>query len=61
MTRAQIDEAVKKFVDATEHILRTDFAGVELHGSHGYLISSLLSYKKTIDEKMNMELDQKIE
>ncbi|CAF4761667.1 unnamed protein product, partial [Rotaria sp. Silwood2] len=45
MTRAQIDEAVTKSVEAAEIMVKSDFAGVELHGSHGYLISSFLSPK----------------
>ncbi|CAF1240284.1 unnamed protein product [Rotaria sordida] len=45
MTRAQIDEAVEKFVEATEFMAKAGFAGVELHASYGYLISSFLSSK----------------
>ncbi|CAF1053648.1 unnamed protein product [Rotaria sp. Silwood1] len=45
MTRVQIDEAVTKFVEAAEIMVKAGFAGVELHGSHGYLISSFLSPK----------------
>ncbi|CAF4223970.1 unnamed protein product [Rotaria sp. Silwood2] len=45
MTRTQIDETVLKFVEAAEIMVKAGFAGVELHGSHGYLISSFLSPK----------------
>ncbi|CAF1166529.1 unnamed protein product [Rotaria magnacalcarata] len=45
MTRAQIDETIEKFVEAAELMFKAGFAGVELHGSHGYLISSFLSPK----------------
>ena len=45
MTRAQIDEVVEKFVEAAEIMVKAGFAGVELHGGHGYLISSFLSPK----------------
>ena len=45
MTRAQIDEVVEKFVEAAQIMALAGFAGVELHGSHGYLISSFLSPK----------------
>jgi 2,4-dienoyl-CoA reductase-like NADH-dependent reductase (Old Yellow Enzyme family) len=45
MTRVQIDEVVEKFVEAADIMVKAGFAGVELHGSHGYLISSFLSPK----------------
>jgi 2,4-dienoyl-CoA reductase-like NADH-dependent reductase (Old Yellow Enzyme family) len=45
MTRAEIDEAVGKFADAAEIMFKAGFAGVEIHASHGYLISSFLSPK----------------
>jgi 2,4-dienoyl-CoA reductase-like NADH-dependent reductase (Old Yellow Enzyme family) len=52
MTQAQIDEAVEKFVNAAEIMAKAGFAGVEIHGSHGYLVSSFLSPKtnKRTDE-----------
>jgi 2,4-dienoyl-CoA reductase-like NADH-dependent reductase (Old Yellow Enzyme family) len=45
MTRTQIDEIIQKFVEAAEIMVKAGFAGVELHGAHGYLISSFLSPK----------------
>lgn len=45
MTQDQIDETIQKFIDAAELMFKAGFAGVELHGSHGYLISSFLSPK----------------
>ena len=45
MTRAEIDEAVEKFVSAAKLMAKAGFAGVEIHGSHGYLVSSFLSPK----------------
>ncbi len=45
MTQIQIDEAIQKFVDAAEIMVKAGFAGVEIHGSHGYLVSSFLSPK----------------
>lgn len=41
----EIDEAVQKFVDTAEIMCKAGFAGVEIHGSHGYLVSSFLSPK----------------
>ena len=45
MTLAEIDEAVEKFVFAAQLMAKAGFAGVEIHGSHGYLVSSFLSPK----------------
>lgn len=45
MSREEIDEAVQKFIDAAEIMYKAGFAGVEIHGSHGYLVSSFLSPK----------------
>lgn len=45
MTHADIDEAIGKFAHAAEIMFKAGFAGVEIHGSHGYLISSFLSPK----------------
>ncbi|CAF1315051.1 unnamed protein product [Rotaria sordida] len=45
MTLTQIDEAVEKFADAAEIMVKANFAGVEIHASHGYLVSSFLSPK----------------
>lgn len=45
MTQADIDEAIGKFAYAAEIMFQAGFAGVEIHGSHGYLISSFLSPK----------------
>jgi 2,4-dienoyl-CoA reductase-like NADH-dependent reductase (Old Yellow Enzyme family) len=45
MTRAQIEEVIGKFADAAEIMAKAGFAGVEIHGSHGYLVSSFLSPK----------------
>jgi 2,4-dienoyl-CoA reductase-like NADH-dependent reductase (Old Yellow Enzyme family) len=45
MTRSDIDEVVDKFVYAAEIMVQAGFAGIEIHGSHGYLVSSFLSPK----------------
>ena len=45
MTIVQIDEGVQRFADAAALISKTGLAGVEIHGSHGYLVSSFLSPK----------------
>ena len=45
MSREEIDEAVGKFANAAEIMFKAGFAGVEIHGSHGYLVSSFLSPK----------------
>ncbi|UJR08626.1 hypothetical protein I4U23_012885 [Adineta vaga] len=45
MTQAQINDVVQKFADTAELMAKAGFAGVEIHGSHGYLVSSFLSPK----------------
>ena len=45
MTHRDIDEAVEKFANAADIMFKAGFAGVEIHGSHGYLVSSFLSPK----------------
>jgi 2,4-dienoyl-CoA reductase-like NADH-dependent reductase (Old Yellow Enzyme family) len=41
MTVADIEKVVRQFVDAARLMADAGFAGVELHGAHGYLISTL--------------------
>lgn len=38
MTRKDIEEITRKFVDATRLMADSGFSGVELHGAHGYLL-----------------------
>ena len=45
MSLAEIDEAVEKFINTAVIMMKAGFAGVEIHGSHGYLVSSFLSPK----------------
>jgi len=45
MTREEINDAVAKFVVAAKLMYDAGFSGVEIHGSHGYLVSSFLSPK----------------
>ncbi|CAF0820355.1 unnamed protein product [Adineta ricciae] len=45
MTVAQIEDVVRRFADTAEIMAKAGFAGVEIHGSHGYLVSSFLSPK----------------
>lgn len=39
----EIEEIIEKFVDATVRVREAGFDGMQLHGAHGYLISSFLS------------------
>ncbi|KAK4949657.1 hypothetical protein LTR10_011498 [Elasticomyces elasticus] len=43
MTHAEIDEAVANFVRAARVAHTAGFAGIQLHGAHGFLISQFLS------------------
>lgn len=48
MTQHEIDETIEKFVDAAKLMYDAGFAGVEIHASHGYLVSSFLSPKTNL-------------
>ncbi len=39
---SEIEEIRDRFIDAGERVLRAGFAGVEIHGAHGYLLDSFL-------------------
>lgn len=43
MTRADMDEVIAAFVDATRRADRLGFDLIELHAAHGYLLSAFLS------------------
>ncbi|KAI5309169.1 hypothetical protein KEM55_003890, partial [Ascosphaera atra] len=45
MTQADIDRITNKFVDCARVMSDAGFAGVELHGAHGYLIDEFLNPK----------------
>ena len=39
----EIYELIQDWVDASIRVKRSDFDGVEVHGSHGYLINQFIS------------------
>ena len=43
MTKADMERVVKAFVDAAKRAVRAGFDVVEIHGAHGFLISSFFS------------------
>ncbi|NWG45189.1 MAG: NADH:flavin oxidoreductase/NADH oxidase family protein [Alphaproteobacteria bacterium] len=43
LTEAEIEELIARFAQAAAIAAATGFTGVEIHGAHGYLISSFLS------------------
>ncbi|RAK95178.1 NADH:flavin oxidoreductase/NADH oxidase family protein [Aspergillus ibericus CBS 121593] len=45
MTQADIDRVTRQFVDAARLMADSGFAGIELHGAHGYLIDQFLNSK----------------
>jgi 2,4-dienoyl-CoA reductase-like NADH-dependent reductase (Old Yellow Enzyme family) len=51
LTVAEIEEIRDRFIDAGERVVTAGFAGVELHGAHGYLLDSFL------DPAQNRRLD----
>ena len=42
MTQADIDTAIRQFVDAARLMADSGFSGIELHGAHGYLLGMIL-------------------
>jgi 2,4-dienoyl-CoA reductase-like NADH-dependent reductase (Old Yellow Enzyme family) len=42
LTLAEIEEVRESFIEAGERVLTAGFAGVEVHGAHGYLLDSFL-------------------
>ena len=51
LTIGEIEAIRDRFIDAGERVVRAGFAGVEIHGAHGYLLDSFL------DEAHNRRLD----
>ena len=45
MTLDDIQKAIEQFADAADRAKRAGFDGIEIHGGHGYLISSFISPK----------------
>ncbi|KAJ5815196.1 hypothetical protein N7474_006973 [Penicillium riverlandense] len=48
MTRADIERVIRQFVDTARLAADAGFAGVELHGAHGYLLDQFLNAKTNI-------------
>jgi 2,4-dienoyl-CoA reductase-like NADH-dependent reductase (Old Yellow Enzyme family) len=52
MTHAEVIEMIQQFIDGARHAYLAGFKGVELHGTHGYLIAQFLS------PKVNLRTDE---
>ncbi len=52
LTIPEIEEIRDRFIDAGERVVRAGFAGVEVHGAHGYLLDSFLdtAHNRRADE-----------
>lgn len=48
MTQADIDIVTQHFIDTAKLMADSGFAGIELHGAHGYLIDQFLNPKSNI-------------
>jgi len=51
LSLAEVEQVRDRFIDAGERVVRAGFAGVEIHGAHGYLVDSFL------DEAHNRRTD----
>ncbi|KAJ5668929.1 hypothetical protein N7462_009999 [Penicillium macrosclerotiorum] len=48
MTQADIEKAIRHFVDTSRLMADAGFSGVELHGAHGYLLDQFLNSKTNL-------------
>lgn len=61
MTEAEIEECIDSFADAAERAKEARFDGVQIHGAHGYLISSFNSpYTNRRDDKWGGSLENRM-
>lgn len=59
MTISEIDTVVKQFVETAKVMAKNGFAGVEIHGAHGYLLcTSHRFHLQNIDEKLTSSVFQ---
>jgi ABC-type nitrate/sulfonate/bicarbonate transport system permease component len=58
MTQADIDAVTARFVDTARLMADTGFAGVQLHGAHGYLIGTVVSLCLSVASYANASADQ---
>jgi 2,4-dienoyl-CoA reductase (NADPH2) len=60
MTQQDIDDVIQSFADAARRSKEAGFDAVELHGGHGYLISSFLSpYVNHREDKYGGEIENR--
>lgn len=48
MTLQEIQEVIQQFADAAKLAYESGFAGIQIHGAHGYLLSQFLSPKSNV-------------
>ncbi len=58
MSTAQVNRVITAYVDTAKRLCRCGFAGIELHGAHGYLIGQFLSpWSNTRDDEFGGDID----
>ena len=61
LTVEEIKKIVNQFSDAIVRVKKAGFDGVELHGAHGYLLSSFLSpYTNHRDDEYGGKIDKRV-
>lgn len=50
MTEAEILDTIARFANASRIVKKAGFAGVQIHGAHGYLVSQFLSPRHNVRE-----------
>ena len=58
MSTTQVTRVITAYIDTAKRLCRCGFAGIELHGAHGYLIGQFLSpWSNTRDDEFGGDID----
>jgi len=58
MSTKEVNRVITAYIDTAKRLCRCGFAGIELHGAHGYLIGQFLSpWSNTRDDEFGGDID----